>query len=595
MEADMARALSLQREGRLDEAEAIYRRLLSLTPDNAQLLHHFGLVELERGRYPEAIDLIGRAIAAQDGDAAMHSNLGEACRRSGDLAGAFTHFKRAVEIAPNLPVAHINLGVLMRAQGLNRESEHFLLQAIMMFPDLPKAHMELGRLYTDEGRFPEAAECMKSVVALSPGNAAAHYLLGGALAACGDTLAAINAYELALQLGYPGAALELTRLRFEMGWETAAIRAYRELQPNGGRVLSVREGTLASWCARNGAEYLPMGELQFLPFDKRPPTLPASYAEAWPPGKAVVPYAFLGFVRDAEVLRPGFAIVAGQKDLVLEGLVTEHRQYAYADGPVRFNSDDGRMLLDLRKDVPERAGAAFVLGGGGDRYRWLYETLARLWFVEQHPKLRALPLVVASELSDEEREMLRLAYGGEPRLIEVEPGQSVRLAELAVASLPVLADAVSAVAIQFLRRKFSRTGLAPGAGRRIFLSRRNCASRRIVNEAELLPMFEAHGFEIIDAAGLGWRERTSLFEQAAAIVGIDDDAMADLYVAPLGAKVAVVVTDGLQNIRAWMVSAQLGHRFCYLQGRPRFDSHARHDQCDVELDLPVLQQFLATL
>jgi Flp pilus assembly protein TadD/capsular polysaccharide biosynthesis protein len=593
MEPDIARALEHQRTGRLDEAAEIYRDLLSLAPGDAQVLHQYGLVELERGRYAEAIALIGGAIAICDSDAVMYSNLGEACRRAGDLAGAFTHFKRAVELAPNLPVAHINLGVLMRAQGLNRESEHFLLQAIMLFPDLPKAHMELGRLYTDEGRFPEAAECMKSVVALSPGNAGAHYLLGGALASCGDTVAAIAAYEGALALGYSGAALELARLRFEMAWEAPAIGTYRDLQPGGGRVLAVRESTLARWCARHGTEYLPMGDLQFLPFDKRPPTLPDAYAESWPAGKAVVPYAFLGFVRDAEVLRPGFAVVVGQKDVLLEGLVTEHRQYAYADGPVRFNSDDGRMLLELHVDVPRHAGAAVVLGGGGDRYRWLYETLARLWFVEQHPKLRGLPLVVASELSIDEREMLRLAYGGEPQLIEVDAGQSLRVDELAVPSLPVLADAVSAVAIQFLRRKFSSAALASGAGRKIFLSRRNCASRRIANEESLLPLLAAHGFEIIDVAGLGWRERTMLIEQAAAIVGIDDEAMADLYVAPLGAKVAVVATDGLQNIKAWMVSAQLGHRFCYLRGRPLFDSHVRHELCDIEIDVPALKQFLS--
>jgi len=595
MEADLARALVHQREGRLDEAESIYRDLLRLDPGSAQVLHQYGLVEFERGRYPESIVLIGRAVAAHDGDAVMHSNLGEAYRRAGDLAAAFVHFKRAVELAPNLPVAHINLGVLMRAQGANRESEHFLLQAIMLFPDLPKAHMELGRLYTDEGRFAEAVECMKSVVALSPGNAAAYYLLGGALASCGDTPGAMQAYETAQQLGYPGAALEVTRLCFEMAWEKRAIDAYRALQPDCGRVMSVRENTLARWCAQHEADYLPMGELQFLPFDKRPPTLPVSYAEAWPEAKAVVPYAFLGFVREAEVLRPGFAVVAGQRDLLLEGLVAEHRHYAYADGPVRFSSDDGRMLLDLGAGVAHHPGMALVLGGGGDRYKWLYETLARLWFVEQQPKLRGLPLVVASELDPEEREMLRHAYGSEPVLIEVDAGCSVRVDELAVPSLPVLADAVSAVAIQFLRRKFSSAVRDAGPSRRIFLSRRNCASRRLANETALLPLLAPHGFEIIDVAGTGWRERTSLFEQAVAIVGIDDDAMADLYVAPLGARVAVVATDGLQNTRAWMVSAQLGHRFVYLRGRPLFASHVSHEQCDLEVEMPALEQFLATL
>jgi capsular polysaccharide biosynthesis protein len=558
-------------------------------------LHQYGLVELARGRYVEAIDLIGRAVAVNDGDAVMHSNLGEAYRRAEDLGNAFTHLKRAMELAPTLPVTHVNLGVLMRAQGMVRESEHFLLQAVMLFPDLPKAHMELGRLYTDEGRFAEAIECMKSVVALSPENAGAHHLLGGALAACGDTLGAIAAHRRALELGDDGAALELTRLQFEMAWEAPAIAAYSALQTPGTRVISVHESTVARWCAFHGGDYVPMGDLQYLPFDTRPPALPEAYAQTWPSGKAVVPYTFLGFVRDAEVLRPGFAVVAEQSGLLLEGLVAEHRQYAYADGPVRFSSDDGRMLLDLGGEAAHHAGGAFLLGGGGDRYRWLYESLARLWFVEQNPKLRALPLVVAAELDTDERDMLRVAYGADPRIIAVEPGKSVRIDEVVAPSLPVLASTVSPLAIQYLRRKFSTTAPGAGADRRIFLSRRNCASRRVANEASLLPLLREYGFEIVDASTLAWRGRLGMFEQAAAILGIDDDAMADLFIAPQGTRVGVVVTDGLQNTRAWMVSAQLGHRFAYLRGRPLFDTHARHDACDVELDESLLREFLAML
>lgn len=595
MEAKMAAAIAHQRAGRLDEAERIYLELLSSGSDDARVLHQYGLVELARSRYAEAIALIGRAIERRDDDANMHSNLGEAYRRTGDLAGAFRHFKRALELEPTLPVAHLNLGVLMRAQGMMREAEHFLLQAIMLFPDLPKAHMELGRLYIDEDRNREAVECMRSVVALSPGQADAYYLLGGALAYCGDTLGAIAAHERALALGYAEALLELTRLRFEMAWEALAVKGYCEMQPQHTRVITVHEGTLERWCAFHQADYRDMGEKQVLPLGLRPPTLPESFAASWPPGKAVVPPAFMGFVRTAEVVRPGFAVIADGREILLEGIVAEYLHYPYGDGPVRFNADDGRMLLDLMADPPHHAGGAFLLGEGGDRYRWLYESLARLWFVEQIPALRGLPLVVAAELGRDEREMLRVACGAEPQLISVAAGQAVKVDELAVSSLLVLAETVSQVGIQYLRRKFSTGGLGAGPGRRIFMSRRNFTSRRIANEDALLPQFEANGFEVVDAASIGWRERLATFEHASVIIGIDDEAMADLFIVPQGARVGVIVAEGMQNTRAWRLSAQLGHRFCYMQGRPLFDSHARHDECDIELDPGWLKLFIATL
>ncbi len=595
METEIARALDHQRAGRLSEAEAIYHGLLALHPDSVVALHQYGLIELERGRLVEAVALIGRALFLQEGNAVLHSNLGEAFRRQGDLERAFECFKRAMELDPGLPVAHLNLGVLMRARRMLREAEHFLLQGIMLFPDMFKAHSELAQLYLEEERYAEAVECLKSVVALKPDLAAGHHVLGDALVSCGDTRAAIEAYERAMALGHAGAALELAKLRFEMGWEGPAKAAYALLQPQSTRVISVRETTLANWCAAHAVELRRMGDMQVLPFDIRPPTLPESFARSWRTGKAVVPFAYLALVGDAEVLRPGFAVKAGERDLIIEGVVSEHLHYPYRDGPVRFSSDDGRMLLDLEEQAVHHPGSAFLLGEGGDRFRWLYETLARLWFVEQDPNLRAMPLVVAAGLDEGEREMLRLAYGGEPQLVSVAPGRSAGVDSLVVSSLLALADNVSPVAVQFLRRKFSSKDPTIPGRRRLFLSRQACASRRIANEAALHGLIQGHGFEVVDAAGLGWRERLRLFEQAEAIVGLDDETMADLFIVPQGAKVGVIATDGLQNTRAWLVSAQLGHRFRYLLGRPLFESHAQLEQCDVEIDQALLERFFAML
>jgi capsular polysaccharide biosynthesis protein len=500
-----------------------------------------------------------------------------------------------MELNPMLPVVHLNLGVLMRTRGLLRQSEHFLLQAVMLFPDLFKAHLELAHLYLDEERDAEAAECLKSVVALRPDTTGAHFMLGMALSACGDTRAAIASHECALAQGHEGAALELTKLWFEMAWEVQATDAYRLAQPGSTRLLCVRETSLPRWCAAHEVALTRLGDVQVQPFDIRPPTLPEAFASAWRKGKAVVPFAYLAAVHDAEVLRPGFAVLTGRRELILEGVVSQYLHYPYRDGPVRFNTDDGRMLLELDGEPGDHAASAFLLGAGGDRYGWLYETLARLWFVEQDAQLRGMPLVVAAELAAEELEMLGEAYGGEPQLINIAPGKSLRVDTLVVSSLLALAHNVSPVAVQFLRRKFASKDRAAGPGRKLFLSRRACTSRHIANEEALKPLLEANGFELVDAAGMVWRERLALFEQADVIVGLDDDTMADLFIVRQGARVGVIATDGLQNSRAWLVSAQLGHRFCYLQGRPLFESNAQLDQCDVELDPALLKRFFSAL
>ena len=57
-------ALEHHRAGRLKEAEAIYRRVLEVQPRHADALHLLSVAAHHAGRPAEAIDLIGKAIAA---------------------------------------------------------------------------------------------------------------------------------------------------------------------------------------------------------------------------------------------------------------------------------------------------------------------------------------------------------------------------------------------------------------------------------------------------------------------------------------------------------------------------------------------------
>ena len=60
---NMEDAVALHRVGRLDEAEAMYRRILETKPGDADALHLLGVVAYQRNRYDEKTeDLINRAI-----------------------------------------------------------------------------------------------------------------------------------------------------------------------------------------------------------------------------------------------------------------------------------------------------------------------------------------------------------------------------------------------------------------------------------------------------------------------------------------------------------------------------------------------------
>lgn len=54
----MAEALQLHRQGRLAQAEPLYRQVLAVAPRHAEALHMLGMVALQQRRFHEADRLI---------------------------------------------------------------------------------------------------------------------------------------------------------------------------------------------------------------------------------------------------------------------------------------------------------------------------------------------------------------------------------------------------------------------------------------------------------------------------------------------------------------------------------------------------------
>jgi capsular polysaccharide biosynthesis protein len=226
----------------------------------------------------------------------------------------------------------------------------------------------------------------------------------------------------------------------------------------------------------------------------------------------------------------------------------------------------------------------------------VFESLARLWAVEQKPDLRDLRLIVQDGLTPWQEELLQLLGYGAGRRIEVPTDAMLECRELHAASTVSVGYFISPVAIQYLRRALARR-IAPAsdAPRRVYLTRRGAATRRLANEAELLPLLERHGFVAVQAESMSAAEQLALFQSAEAVIGVEGAALVNLLIAPAHAKVGVIVADGLYKPRHYFVSAPIGQDFTYLCAEPDFASHAVLAECDVKLPAEALQRFLAAL
>jgi tetratricopeptide (TPR) repeat protein len=600
----LERAVVLHNAGRLDDAEALYREVLHNEPGHQAALHLSGLIAYERGRFREAVTLIEMALAGGAITAPIHTNCGVAYRALGELDQAARHIASAIALDPSYVVAHVNYGLVLWEQGLAQQAAVHFETVLGMRQDWHTAHYYLGRIRLDEDKPALAAEHLGAEARLQPGNAEAHYFLGRALLAQGDTRAALHSLATALELRpeHGHAAYLAAKASFELCREGEAL-AYLERTrgrwplPDGApgmRAACARLGQIDLWCAANGNGYTRLARPQWLRLPQ-PKALPADESPHFslPPPFALE--IFVARVQRMRILPKELLLLSADGRLFLDGFVRFPQQYALReDGAIRHCADDGRLLLSL----PERALAVETpcvwLGAGSGHFQWMFESLARLWAIEQQPSLQNLPLVIQDSLTRWQDELLHLLGYDATRRIEVPPGAMLECRELHAASMVSVGYFISPMAIQYLRRALGRRiEPASDAPRRIYLSRQGAATRRLANEAELLPLLEQHGFVAVHAETLGAAEQLALFRSAEVILGVEGAALVNLLIAPANARVGAIVARGLYQPRHYYLSAPIGQDFTYLCADPDYASHAVLAECDVTLPREVLQAFLA--
>lgn len=195
-----ARAVSCHQEGRLAEAEALYRQVLSTDAYHADSLHMLGVLACQLGQFKQAADLINRAIMLDPGAAIYHSDLGLALQEQGRLDEAINCYEQALAIKPDVPEVLNNLGTALYHQGRVDEAVACYEQALAVRPDHPDTLNNFGNLLRGEGRLDEAIARYEQVLAIRPDYPDVLNNLGNVLNDQGRVEEANARYEQALAI-----------------------------------------------------------------------------------------------------------------------------------------------------------------------------------------------------------------------------------------------------------------------------------------------------------------------------------------------------------------------------------------------------------
>jgi tetratricopeptide (TPR) repeat protein len=210
--------LAHHRNGRLDEAEAAYRKILKRRPNDPDALNLLGVATQERGQPARAVQLISQALRARRHFPEALSNLARAQRAAGDLQGAVDSARGAIALAPNLAEAHIQLGRALLDLHDDASAAEACRRGVELMPASLDARVNLGAALLRREDFSGAAEAYQAAHKLNPNRAET-------LTDFAAALTGLERYDEALQCHERAVALAPTDWRTHAGHAATFKRA----------------------------------------------------------------------------------------------------------------------------------------------------------------------------------------------------------------------------------------------------------------------------------------------------------------------------------------------------------------------------------
>lgn len=197
---EFAIAVQHHQEGRLSEAETLYRSILAVEEEHLSCLHNLGVLLNGKGESVEAEALFRKALTLKPDYAQAYDSLGVALFQMKRLDEAVDAFRQSLSLNTGNPQAHFNLGNALKDKGLRDEANACYREALTLSPDDFNILNNLSALLLEQSRPEEAIACLARIIEMAPGFPEGHFNMGNACKDLGRYEEAIKYYCRAIEL-----------------------------------------------------------------------------------------------------------------------------------------------------------------------------------------------------------------------------------------------------------------------------------------------------------------------------------------------------------------------------------------------------------
>ena len=164
----LLQAIDLQNKGSLEEAERLFRAILSVDPNNVAAIYSISVILLNRGQNEEALQFSSHGVGVPGEFSPVWLVHGAVLQALGRKEEALRSYDEAIRINPGYIEALINSGVLLRSMFRHRDALERFNDVLKFDPNKEIALANCGVILTEFSKRTDAISMFNRLLAVNP-------------------------------------------------------------------------------------------------------------------------------------------------------------------------------------------------------------------------------------------------------------------------------------------------------------------------------------------------------------------------------------------------------------------------------------------
>ena len=248
----LSQAIQFHNADMLQEAGELYGQILHSEPNNAEVLHLFGILMNQIGDFDTAVSVILKAVELNPQDS-YYCSLGNVCFDKGDEDAAINCYLKTIELNPRNLDAYNNLGMVYTAKEMFDDAIACYQKALEINSGYPEIYNNLGSVFFEINEIEQSIKCYEKAIELNPNYTQAYFNIGNAYKGNDNFVRkidnpehldkAVSYYQKAIELmpDFAAVYINLGKVYFYKGDTDKELNCYQkalELKPDSAQIYN---------------------------------------------------------------------------------------------------------------------------------------------------------------------------------------------------------------------------------------------------------------------------------------------------------------------------------------------------------------------